>query len=71
MDKRNDIARWLILALICGAGSTGGAFLRPHNPGITTESWIKMLHDVESLRNNMVVLSEEVRALIRRVPRQP
>ncbi len=71
MDKRNDIARWLILALICGAGSTGGAFLRPHNPAITTESWVKMQLDVQGLREGISELRAEVRALARPLPQQP
>lgn len=68
---RNDIARWIMLALICAGGSTGGTMLRGHNPGITTKEWVKMQLDVEALRNDMAILSEEVRALIRRVPRHP
>lgn len=72
MDKRNDIARWLFLALICGAGSTGGALLRPHNPAITTQEWIKMQLDVQALREGVTELRGEMRTLADRLAqRQP
>lgn len=65
--SRNDIGRWIVLALICAGGSTGGAVLRPHNPGITTEAWVKMQVDMEAVRKDVGILGEELRALIRRM----
>lgn len=69
---RNDIGRWIVLALICAGGSTGGTMLRPHNPEITTKDWIKMQLDVEALQEGFAELRQEVRVAIRRLPqRQP
>lgn len=45
--------------------------LRPHNPNITTEAWIKMQLDVEGLGEKLKVLGEQVRELVRRLPQQP
>lgn len=71
---RNGVGGWIVLALICAGGSTGGGYLGrqdSHNPGITTEAWIKMTLDVERIDRNLAKLTRTVEEMARRLPQTP